>query len=55
MRGSQGLFWGIFLIGIGILMIIKYQFKLNIFHAQNSIRSSSSGIGDIHVTGWAGT
>ena len=30
MRGSQGLFWGIFLIGIGILMIIKYQFKLNI-------------------------
>jgi Ca2+/H+ antiporter len=30
MRGSQGLFWGIFLIGIGVLMIIKYQFKLNI-------------------------
>ena len=31
MRGSQrSLFWGIFLIGIGILMIIKYQFKLNI-------------------------
>ncbi|NLJ41135.1 MAG: hypothetical protein GX352_05955 [Clostridiales bacterium] len=30
MRGTQSYFWGIFLIGIGILMIIKYQFRLNI-------------------------
>ena len=30
MRGAQSYFWGIFLIGIGILMIVKYQFKLNI-------------------------
>ncbi|HZJ57630.1 MAG TPA: hypothetical protein VFD89_05245 [Clostridia bacterium] len=30
MKGTQGYFWGIFLIGIGILMILKYQFKLNI-------------------------
>lgn len=30
MRATQSYFWGIFLIGIGILMIIKYQFKLNI-------------------------
>ncbi len=30
MRETQSYFWGIFLIGIGVLMIIKYQFKLNI-------------------------
>ncbi|NLI61695.1 MAG: hypothetical protein GX375_09770 [Clostridiales bacterium] len=30
MRAAQSYFWGIFLIGVGILMILKYQFKLNI-------------------------
>lgn len=30
MRGTQSYFWGIFLIGIGVLMVIKHQFKLNI-------------------------
>ena len=30
MRGTHNYFWGIFLIGIGILVILKYQFKLNI-------------------------
>jgi len=30
MRGAQSYFWGILLIGIGILVILKYQFKLNI-------------------------
>lgn len=30
MKATQGYFWGVFLIGIGVLMIIKYQFKLNI-------------------------
>lgn len=30
MKGVQNYFWGILLIGIGILLILKYQFKLNI-------------------------
>lgn len=30
MKGSQSYFWGIFLIGTGVLMILKYQLKLNI-------------------------
>lgn len=30
MGGTQSYFWGIFLTGVGILMIIKHQFKLDI-------------------------